>query len=92
MPSQQECLAEWVERICAGPVYQKTTLMHARRATEAGKLETIIDGVVETTKTYRRVMAALLPCEPLAVLLDCPLHVVARETTSCTAPKASDLP
>uniref|UniRef100_A0A6T1GLY1 Uncharacterized protein n=1 Tax=Alexandrium monilatum TaxID=311494 RepID=A0A6T1GLY1_9DINO len=53
VPSQAEALEAWRDRLMAGQLYQKVTPMHARLAVEDGVLETVINGKVETTKTYK---------------------------------------
>jgi hypothetical protein len=55
VPSQAETLAHWGSVLQNDKyVYAKTTKMHAKRAAEDGVLETILDGVVETSKPYKK--------------------------------------
>ncbi len=52
IPSQQEVLARWREPLMAGTKYAKFAPMHAVQCREGGKLETVVNSKVETTKTY----------------------------------------
>ena len=53
IPSQSETLVYWQNKIkTSGSVYRKTAKMHAKVAEEDGFLETIVDGIVETRKSY----------------------------------------
>ena len=53
VPSQAEALAYWEGTLREDDeVYCKTTLMHAMVARQSGRLETVVDGVLETTKAY----------------------------------------
>ena len=55
IPSQAETLAHWEHKIkSSGAVYRKTVSIHAKLADEDGILKTIVDGVVETQKPYRK--------------------------------------
>ena len=55
IPSQVETLAHWNNKIKnSGSVYRKTAKMHAKVAQEDGFLETIVDGIVETRKSYAK--------------------------------------
>ena len=53
VPTQAEALAQWEGMMRReGAVYHKTTKMHAKLALEKGILRTVVDGVVETYKSY----------------------------------------
>ena len=55
VPSQGEVIATWEEDIQQeGNIYSKFAMMHAKVATEAGVLETVIEGFSETSRNYRK--------------------------------------
>lgn len=54
VPSQQTVLAEWGEKMRGATVYRKSAQIHAKEALDNGVLETIVDGDVETRKSYEK--------------------------------------
>ena len=55
VPTQKTVLSRWGDRIrTSGDVYAKMTQIHAKEAIDNGVLETVVDGDVETRKTYEK--------------------------------------
>lgn len=55
VPSHLEVLANWEARLRReGTVYSKTPKIHAKRALESGVLDTIVDGFMETRRSYEK--------------------------------------
>lgn len=53
VPTQEECLYAWRDRLMGGQLFMKVTPMHALKATADGVLETVLHGQVETTNHYQ---------------------------------------
>ena len=54
VPTQLATLSEWETVLKLESVYCKTAKMHAKLAAEDGMLETVVGGVVETSKAYEK--------------------------------------
>lgn len=52
LPTQAKVLTEWKDRLQNGRIYSKKAKLHAKVACEDGILETVVNGICESRKSY----------------------------------------